>query len=772
MRHRFKQFALELHRRSLWQVLGIYAVGAWVAYEVILGLVEGLGLPDWVPPMAVVLFLIGLPVVMATAFVQEGLPKQRAEASATGGEAGAVGKPPPDEHPAPTPGAARLFTWPKAITGGVLAFALLGLGVTGFMGMRALGLGPMGSLVAQGELTERDPVLVAQFRPMTGDTALASVLTEAMRVDLSQSALLRVADGAQIRTALDRMGRDQGTPLVPDIAREVAVRLGLKAVVEGEVGAAAGAYLLTIDLVTPDSGRVLASFRETAADSTDLLPAIDRLSNKLRAKAGESLRAIRANPPLTQVTTSSLPALRKYVAGREAERRGNRDQAIRLTEEALKLDPEFASAHRSLGVFLYNRGMRSDSMFFHIAEAVRLGDRLTDYERHHARGFQAVATYQLREAQREYELLLATDSTDHVALINLGVILGMLGEDERAEKLYRQAFELDYQALSTTIWNLVQANLRQGQHADAMIFADTAAALYPDHPTPLVMRWMIEMDRGNFEAARTVLRRLEAEHGGPRLFFSAMMDLNRGRLQDAETAFTEMRPPDVSSPMAALGDAMLRSYTDFWIHDQPDRAAHRIQDALGDLDLESAALADLPIPSITLLLASAGRSDAARELIDRFRGEVRTELLGQHEPALLAAEGMAAVADGDFEQGLERLESAQRLAPCEACLGAVLGLAYERAGSPADAIAAYERYITTPWDDRYFWDGLTYIGNDPWVRAPTHERLGRLLDQQGDREQAAVHYARFVELWEAADAVLQPRVRNARQYLERFTAEN
>ena len=64
----------EIHRRSLWQVLGIYLVGAWIGYEIIQALTEGLGLPDWVPGFAVVIFIIGLPIVLATALVQEGVP--------------------------------------------------------------------------------------------------------------------------------------------------------------------------------------------------------------------------------------------------------------------------------------------------------------------------------------------------------------------------------------------------------------------------------------------------------------------------------------------------------------------------------------------------------------------------------------------------------------------------------------------------------------------------------------------------------------------------
>jgi hypothetical protein len=63
--------------RSIWQVLGVYLVGSWLGYQVILALTDGLGLPQWVPPFAVVLFIIGLPIVLATAFVQEGPPAPR-----------------------------------------------------------------------------------------------------------------------------------------------------------------------------------------------------------------------------------------------------------------------------------------------------------------------------------------------------------------------------------------------------------------------------------------------------------------------------------------------------------------------------------------------------------------------------------------------------------------------------------------------------------------------------------------------------------------------
>jgi len=66
-----KRLVVEIHRRSLWQVLLIYVGGAWVCYEIIDTITDRLILPVWLPVLAIVLFLIGLPIVVATACVRE-----------------------------------------------------------------------------------------------------------------------------------------------------------------------------------------------------------------------------------------------------------------------------------------------------------------------------------------------------------------------------------------------------------------------------------------------------------------------------------------------------------------------------------------------------------------------------------------------------------------------------------------------------------------------------------------------------------------------------
>ncbi len=249
----------EVHRRSVWQVLGIYLVVSWLVFQVVQTLTEGLGLPDWVPPFALILLLIGLPIVVATAFVQEGGPAggSKAEvpfdgaatAEGAASDEGATpheeGPPPPSPSPEPVGDAElgthhRLFTWRNAILGGVLAFALLGVLTAGYMATRSLGIGPAATLVARGMIDGRQPILLADFE--STDSLLARAATEAFRVDLSQSSVVRLVEPSFVAGALKRMGRPPGGEIDVDLAKEVAVREGIQAVIAGEIVRAGSGY--------------------------------------------------------------------------------------------------------------------------------------------------------------------------------------------------------------------------------------------------------------------------------------------------------------------------------------------------------------------------------------------------------------------------------------------------------------------------------------------------------------------------------------------------
>jgi hypothetical protein len=58
------------------------------------------------------------------------------------------------------------------------------------------------------------------------------------------------------------------------------------------------------------------------------------------------------------------------------------------------------------------------------------------------------------------------------------------------------------------------------------------------------------------------------------------------------------------------------------------------------------------------------------------------------------------------------------------------------------------------------------------LRALAYLRQGEIHDRLGNRRHAAIHYAKFLELWENSDAVFQPVVQTARQRLSTLRSSN
>ena len=81
---RLRQLIHEVHRRSLWQVLGIYAVASWAVLQVVDTLGGALNLPDGFDSVALALLILGLPIVAATAFLAGGAVRDTTAVRETG----------------------------------------------------------------------------------------------------------------------------------------------------------------------------------------------------------------------------------------------------------------------------------------------------------------------------------------------------------------------------------------------------------------------------------------------------------------------------------------------------------------------------------------------------------------------------------------------------------------------------------------------------------------------------------------------------------------
>jgi tetratricopeptide (TPR) repeat protein len=470
-----RKLAREIHRHSPWRVLGGFAAGSWGVLLLVEYMTKAAGLPGWTPGLAMALLLIGLPVVTVTAIVQR-------RSSRTAG----------------------LFTWRNAILGGVGAGALLMASVMAYLAMWASGIGPLGSLVAQGVLDEGDPLILAELENQIDDPVLGMALTDALRVDLLESEVFTLVDGGLVREILQGMGRTGDEFLTAEVAREVAMREGIKAVVEGEVSRIGEGYHLAVRVVAPNDGRSMAAFEEQAADGGDLLRAVDLLSQRLRERAGESLRDIRVGLPLEAVTTSSLEALLKFAEADRAEEERDVSRAIDLLQESVVLDSTFALAYRKLAIQYSSSGDDAEAMARAAARAYENRDRLTERERHLVEAYyHSNVTGEEEEVARAYRRVLDSYPDDRVALNDLARFHVGREEWDRAAELLERAVNGPGRSRSA-FHNLAVSLYNEGRKDEAMAVLDRGEDVYPEVHGLVRDRLVIAWGMGDTETARAV----------------------------------------------------------------------------------------------------------------------------------------------------------------------------------------------------------------------------------------------------------------------------
>ncbi len=770
-----KKLIHEAHRRSLWQVLGIYLAGSWVALQVVAQLADSVGFPDWVEPFALVLLIIGLPIVMATAFVQEGVAPERT----AGGEAASGGDEEADVSsatraqvaaPAASSGTRRLFSWRNALGGGALAFLFLAAVTAAWLIMRQAGIGPAASLVARGVLDDRAPVIVADFSAQ--DSLLARAATEAFRVDISQSPSVQVLEPASLVEALDRMQVERGTALDPELARELAVREGIPAVVVGEITPAGRGFVLTTKLVDADDGSALTSVRETATDTAEVLDALDRLSKSLRERIGESYLSLRADPALAAVTTSSLDALKLYSeALRALEIEGDNDRGTALLEDAVAIDPGFAMAWRKLGVELQNQSASTSRVHEALTRAFENRNRLTERERLLAAGsYYTTVRADYPKAIAEYERLLDRDPNDAWALNNVSILYQYIRDDARALSYMERAFAVDSNT-NTAYSNLAIATYRSNADLDsARSLVERATRRYPGSPFLEMWEARIAALGRDFETADSLAAQVATRHrdnaGAQRtaVGLRAVLAAAQGRLRDydqfvseyADMSLAHGDPDDVR--MVANWTAWTRLYLS-----GDTAAAISVLDRADDIvPLEDLTPADRDYPGRAELLAALGRVDEARVLLERFDNEVDEDLKRVEEPDVNRALGAIALSEGDAERALAHYRESD-VGTCTICPKLGIAQSHLQAGRPDSALAWYESYLETRQPNRMYWDQVGL----PW----SLKEAARLADELGDLEKAALYYAQFVDLWADADAELQPQVEAARARLEQIVSE-
>ena len=760
------------HHTPFGRALAMYAAAATAVLAVAKVAETGLGLPDWVFGGAVGVVVGGLAVLLFSELTHRAALRH------------AVATPVHTPHgtpaatPASTLGRAAVRASPhlrrrRLARAGVYALAVFILIVVAYVGLGAAGIGPGASLLSKGMMSANAKILVADFRVSSGpDTLLGGVVAEALRTDLGQSNVVSVVSGTAVGQALRRMQRSPDTRVDSTLAREIAEREGITAIVDGTITPlSAGTYIIVARLVAAEDGSQLAAFRETA-EAREIIEATETIAREMREEIGESLKDVRATPALGAVTTSSLEALRKYSAGtRAAEIEGDYPKAIALLREAVAIDTTFAMAWRKLGVSLSNNGMPRAQIDTAANKAYQYRGRLTEYEAANAVGYyyQNGPGRNRQKAIEAYESILdkapASDASGH----NLALLLTTRREFARAESLYRRRIAAGGAPI-VTYGNLESVLFTQGKIAEADSIRRVAQQLFPTAPQTQGAQLPYLYHRGQLDSVEALGAPLRA-HRDPRTrsagwYSLSALQLLRGQARASIHSLEQARQIDSTRGVqfSRVQDSLFLAFVDLMIYQNRERAIQRFDRAIATLPEDQRGTFQ-----ITYFYAASGQPQKARAILTLDEAQARDSIDRRlAEPQLHRQRGEVLLAEGKPLEAIAEFRASETtvdgpVGSCLICLSVPLGRAFDRANMPDSAIAWYEHYIETPAMQRLAFD--LDVSTLPNIT----RRLGELYEAKGDRQKAISYYQKFVDLWKNADPELQPQVVEIRQRIARLT---
>jgi tetratricopeptide (TPR) repeat protein len=268
-------------------------------------------------------------------------------------------------------------------------------------------------------------------------------------VDLMQAKLTgeggpRAADARSVLAAVRDAGGGDAQDLSEEAAAGVARKLGAGQVLQGSIVGSPDRLVINAALVSLPAGRTVAQ-TSVIGPKDSLFVLIDRLTARLLALGAGASAA-----QLSALTTTDLDALRAYLDGVAAFRRGNFQTATPLLTRAVELDSTFALALSALieadGWHLATTDMgRIRTLAWQYRDRLNPQDQLFLNLRLGSR-YPRQTPWDVRIADAEHAVQVMPESAD--AWFNLGDFLfhfGRLADIAEPEVRARQAFEQAFQ---------------------------------------------------------------------------------------------------------------------------------------------------------------------------------------------------------------------------------------------------------------------------------------------------------------------------------------
>lgn len=592
------------------------------------------------------------------------------------------------------------------------------------------------------KLTNKDTVVLADFTNTTGNPVFDGALRQGLTSQLEQSPFLNLLSDDRIASTLSLMAQPRDSRLNPQVAREVCVRTGSAAVLDGAIAEVGTQYLLTLKATNCSNGESLGSAAARAADENHVLDALGTAASEMRTKLGESLASVQKyDAPAESVTTPSLEALKAYSLGYRAMIvQSDFAGAIALFQRAISLDPNFAMAHARVGTCFLNLNETVQAAES-VQRAYELREHASEREKLYiASHYELFVTGDLEAARKVYELSAQTYPRD-APLNNLGLIYSELGDFDKALAAYINVLHVS-PGTGNRYANLISGYLQLNRLEEAKAAAREAEAQHIESPEiHLNLYWVdfLQHDVSGMQR-ETVGMMKNPGFEDQMLNHEADTALFSGHLAEAR-ALTRR----------AIASAQGKGEKEAAALYQAEGAVREALVGNNELAKQQASIVTSKARDVEALsaitLATTGDSARANRIADDLGKRFPQDTLARFNylPSIHAATWLAA---GDGRKAIDALAAAvpYELGGNLETIKFVLYPVYQRG----------QAYLTTKQGEAAASEFQKILDHPGAVRsqpigALAHLGLGRALVLSGDKARAQQEYRQFLDLWKDAD---------------------
>jgi len=664
--------------------------------------------------------------------------------------------------------------------------------------------------------SSRRSIAVMGFRNQTGDPSfdvLQETIPNLLITSLEQSGRFRVTTWQQLKDLLRQSGKGEAAALDEETCFDVCRKQGIDALAVGFFAKAGETFVTDVKVLEAATKRSLKTAQASGDGAGSILKTqIDEISRTIsRGRGLAALKAEKPQPKIIDVTTGSLEAYNAYLRGRDELERFFGADARRSLEKAVSLDPEFAVAYLFLSRAnneLSDYKARDEAL----EKARQYAGKASEKERLYIEA--ACAGMIEQDGAKQFRLLqqlVGKFPGEKQAYYDLGRYYNSRRSYPEALAAYEKALELD-PGFGAALNEIAYTHVKMGQPAKGIPYLERYAAAYPGDPNPVDSLAELLMRTGKLDASVAKFKQVLAAQPDFYLSWSSLAYVYALQENYPEA----MRCLDERVARAPAGAAhtagiWLRAYYRYLLG-QWDAALKDFKDIKAQAERGGVEYLTLVTNWVLIFVqVDRGEFDEARKNIEAFtafslkRMPARQALVGAQKAALgawvevrqgrpeAAAEILARseplLAEIDppnrpgfiFLRGLTAAEAALAAGRVDEAITTAEAIVFQTLPTLRDNdVASYNQPFLKDVLARAYWKkgdleraAIEYrklLTVDPanqvrFLMSPLyHYRLGRVLEEKGDRAGARAEYAKFLEGWKSADPG-HPELADARRRL-------